>query len=182
MKRRYLSYIGALILSAVCPAAAESAPNETEPAAVPPPRTITAELEPERAKRIAELEYNDAEMRVCVDSWQLQASRKEIHPGDSVTFRIKSARKCDGRTLPAPKAVTASMTVRSTQGRRAASDSAQTIHPESSSYSFTHVFESAGAYQVAVRNRVDAVEVHTVSFIVSVTEPEVHAVQPQITE
>lgn len=166
-----------VMLVLLCCFRAECEPIEGQP--LLSERTITAELPVERVKRVVELHYNDAKMRQCVDSWQLEASRLEIYAGEPVSFRVKSSRRCDEKSEQAPRAVQAIWTIRGLQGKKASSE---TITPQSSSYAFSYVFPSVGSYQVTVQNRLDELEVHTISIPIIVTERPIHVVESQVAE
>lgn len=131
-------------------------------------RTMTAELPASRPGRVIELHYNDAEMRRCVDVYQVEASRREIRAGEPVSFRVRIQRRCNGKSLRAPVPQTSVFSVRATGGKKSSSDGAESIAPGAPSFAFTHVFKSPGTYQVTVQNRLDEVEVHTVSFVLEV--------------
>ncbi len=180
-KKRTISCISGVLLSVIFGMPAQSAPPQPAPAA-PAERTITAKLKPTRPKRVAELSYNDAQGRICVDSWQIEASRVELHAGDSIVFRVRSARRCDGKSEKAPQAARAVWSIRGAQGKKTSSDKTETILPQSPSFSFSHVFESPGTYVVTVQNRVDDLEVHTIGMNIAVTERPAYVVEPQSAE
>ena len=179
--KRTISCISGVLLSISFGMPAQSAPPQPAPAA-PAERTVTAKLKPTRPKRVAELHYNDAQGRICVDSWQIEASRAELHAGDSIVFRVRSARRCDGKTEKAPQAARAVWNIRGAQGKKTPSDKTETILPQSPSFSFSHVFESPGSYVVTVQNRVDDLEVHTIGMNIAVTERPAYVVEPQSAE
>lgn len=180
MKRYGYSLLGAFLWFIV-PVSAQGAPPVIEESGVIQ-RTITAQLKPARPKRVVQLHYNDEAGRICFDSWQLEATRTEIVAGDTVTFRVRSARRCAEKALRAPQIQRAAWSVRSIGGRNKSSDKSETVTPQSSSFAFSHVFSEPGSYIVTVQNRVDELEVHTVSVNVIVMERPANAIEQQNTE
>ena len=97
-----------------------------------------------------------------------------------MTFRVRSARRCADKALKAPQIQRATWSVRG--GKNKSSDKSETLEPQSSSFAFSHVFQTPGSYTVTVQNRVDELEVHTVNVNVVVTERPAHVVEPQSAE
>lgn len=178
MKRFGYRIIGAVLWLVVSTPAQSAPPAPVAPGATQ--RTITAQLKPARPKKVVELHYYDDEGRICFDSWQIEATRIDIYAGDSVTFRVRSARRCADKALKAPQIQRATWSVRG--GKNKSSDKSETLEPQSSSFAFSHVFQTPGSYTVTVQNRVDELEVHTVNVNVVVTERPVHVVEPQSAE
>ena len=143
---------------------------------VPKPRTITAQIKPKALARTVDiLFFRDG--RTCTDSFTLSASRREIHPGEPVTFRSSISRKCNGQAAKAPVPASVSFTVRSTAKKSKAA--AQTVQPTGTVSSFAHTFERTGAYQVTAVHTMNDVETHTITMTVQVVPMQAHAPAPE---
>lgn len=103
-----------------------------------------------------------------MDTYRLEASRIEIHAGENVVFRMRISRKCNGRAIKAPAVRQAAFVVRAVGSKRASSETRETLSPDSPSFSWTHAFQFPGNYQISVQNRLDDVQVNTVSLSVEV--------------
>ncbi|MBQ9243907.1 MAG: hypothetical protein IJ165_11930 [Proteobacteria bacterium] len=137
---------------------------------VPPPRTITAELKPEKPKRVVDIHYFE-NRQACVETFKLEASRIEIHVGQSVSFRSSIQKKCGGRSLTAPIPVQLTFSAKSNKKARSHKKSTtdiQKLTPNGPASSFSHTFDCAGVWQVSVVHKMNETETHTLSFPVTV--------------
>ena len=164
-----------LCLAAVCCLSGQANAQDVAPSdfVVPPPRTITAPLKPQKLAKTVEI-MSFEEGMVCNSVFTLSASRKEIHPGETVTFRSSIQRKCNDKAAKAPVPVSVAFSVRST-GKKPKTENSQTSQPTASASSFTHTFEKLGTYQVTVIHAMNDVETHTVTLNVQVVPPKDHA-------
>lgn len=147
------------------------AQNDTQTIVVPPPRTITAEIKAKNPERVVDIFFNDEQMRICNDSYKIEASRSEIYVAKPCGFRMRISRKCDTRSLKAPVPEQAKFIVRALGSKKNSPLYSEDLQPNSASFGFTYTFERAGSYQVSIVNRYSEHETHTVSFVVSVLAP-----------
>lgn len=138
---------------------------------VPLPRTITAQIKPEKPSRTVDIHYHDANMRTCVDTFKLEASSIKIEVDKNVTFRLRIQRKCDDKAQKAPVPVSATFATRATNSKKNTPDDTQTIQPSGNSFAFTTRFPKEGTWQVSVVSAITEIEKHTVSFVVKVDAP-----------
>lgn len=134
---------------------------------VPPPRTITTELKPEKAKRVVDIHFFENH-QACSLTFKAEASRVEIHVDQPVTFRTNITKKCGSRSLTAPIPVQMTFSVRSPKKKKQNPDAVQKITPNATSASFLYTFDSPGVWQVTVVNKMDDIETHTLSFPITV--------------
>ncbi|MBQ4361187.1 MAG: hypothetical protein II767_13135 [Proteobacteria bacterium] len=134
---------------------------------VPPPRTITTELKPEKPKRVVDIHFFE-NRQSCSLTFKAEASRVETHVDQPVTFRTSITKKCGSRALNAPIPVQQTFSVRSTKKKKQNPDAVQKITPNASSSSFLYKFDSPGVWQVTVVNKMDDIETHTLSFPITV--------------
>lgn len=149
---------------------------------VPPARTITAPLKPAPPKRIVDIHFFDEQHRACVDTFKIEASRKIIYAGQSVTFRSSISRKCNQKSVTAPIPIKVDFFVRSLNSKKNSPDSSQSVTPQSSSNAFSQTFNNQGSYQITVVHHINDSLTHTVSLSVPVLPPKINAPAPENTD
>ncbi len=149
---------------------------------VPPARTITATLKPASPKRIVDIHFFDEQHRSCVDTFKVEASRKTIHAGQSVTFRSSISRKCNQKSVSAPIPIKVDFFVRALNSKKKSPDSSQSASSQNASNVFTQTFNNQGSYQITVVHHMNDSLTHTVSLTVPVLPPKINAPAPENTD
>ncbi len=177
MGRRRLAVIHIFVLCSFITLVHCASAQDADPlaAVVPPPRTITTTLKPERPAKTVDIHFFDDQKRICHDSYKVESSRKTIHAGQGVTFSSRISRKCNEKSVGAPIPLSASFHVRAVGSKKNASDSNQKQTVDSNAFSFSYTFKSAGTYQVSIVHQMSESETHTVSLTINVLPAKTNA-------